>query len=46
MKRAYEKLLVKPNCREDTSILEMPIPCEPQQWSGNNQSLECYRRQS
>jgi hypothetical protein len=42
MKRAYERLLVKPSCitlvAEDPSILEMPVPwddheIQQQQWS-------------
>jgi hypothetical protein len=36
---------------EDTSVLDMPVPWngyqqQQQQWSGVEQSLECYRRQS
>ena len=45
MKRAYKRLLVKPNYSEDSSILEMPVPCDDhkeqqQQWSTGSWSLE------
>jgi hypothetical protein len=41
MKRAYERLLVKPSC----SVLEMPVPWDhhqeqQQQWSTDSWSLE------